>query len=82
MKPAQDSSILKEYPPPVTHPDRVKFTTQMKQMKELIRRIVIKNQEAAHRHAAHYYLMRTVAIPFTPGYGYTTHARHRQKAKR
>ena len=43
--------------PPVTQADRVKFTTQMQQMKELIRGIVIKNQEAAHRRAAHYYLM-------------------------
>ena len=35
----------------------------MKQMKELIRGIVIKNQDLAYSCAACYYLMRTVAIP-------------------
>ena len=50
-------------PPPVTQADRVKFTTKMREMKELIHEIVIKNQEAAHRRMAKYYLMRTISIP-------------------
>ena len=50
-------------PPPVTQVDRIKFTTQVQQMKDLIRDIVIKNKNEAHRRAAKYYLMRSIQIP-------------------
>ena len=50
-------------PPPITQADRVKFTTKMREVKELIRGIVVKNQEAAHRRAAKYYTMRTLSLP-------------------
>ena len=35
----------------------------MREVKELIRGIVVKNQEAAHRRAAKYYTMRTLSLP-------------------
>ena len=35
----------------------MKFTNQMNELKNLIRGIVIKNQDEAHRRAAKYYLM-------------------------
>ena len=47
----------------MTLADRIKFTAQMQQMKELIRGIVIKNQQEAHQRAAKYYLMHTTRFP-------------------
>ena len=47
----------------MTQTDRIKFTTQMQQMKDLIRGIVVKNQQEAHKRAAKYYLMLTTQIP-------------------
>ena len=49
-------------PPPVTQADRIKFTTQVQQMKNLICGIIIKNQNEAHRRVAKYYLMRSLQI--------------------
>ena len=50
-------------PPPVAAADRMKFTQRMKELRDLIRGIVIKNQDEAHRRVAKYYLMHTVVLP-------------------
>ena len=50
-------------PPLLAPADRLKFTNKMREMQELIRGIVIRNQGEAHQCAAKYYLMRTVSIP-------------------
>ena len=50
-------------PQPLAAADRLKFTNQMREMQELIKGIVIRNQGEAQRRAAKYYLMRTVSIP-------------------
>ena len=50
-------------PPPVTSADKIKFMSAMKAMKNLIKDIVVRNQEAAHKRAAKYYLHRTINIP-------------------
>ena len=49
--------------PPTTQEDRIKFTKRVQEMKELIRGIVIKNQEEAHHQAAKYYMMRALQLP-------------------
>ena len=50
-------------PPPTAPADRLKFFNQLRDMQELIRGIVTRNQGEAHRRAVKYYLMRTVSIP-------------------
>ena len=50
-------------PPPTAPDDRLKFYNQLRDMQEIIRGIVARNQGEAHRRAAKYYLMRAVSIP-------------------
>ena len=50
-------------PPPTAPDDRLKFFNQLRDMQELIKGIVARNQSEAHRRAAKYYLMRAVSIP-------------------
>ena len=46
-------------PPPVAVADRMKLTNQMRELKDLIRGIIIKNQDEACRRAAKYYFKFT-----------------------
>ena len=42
--------------------DRIKFIKWVQEMKELIRGIVVKNQDKAHCRVANYYLMRSLQL--------------------
>ena len=50
-------------PPNNVPADKIKYTTQMQQLKELICGVVLKNHEEARWPAAKYYIMRAVNLP-------------------
>ena len=49
--------------PPVSAPkDKLKFTSQMRELRELLRGVVRRNSEEAHRRTAQYYMQHVLQL--------------------